>query len=392
MKIKNKKTKLWIARLMVFILIPIIIFLILYFTNNLNVLYDNIQKEVSKLSIVSITIITFLFIIDILKGWVSNYISDMLFPGEIKQIKKDTEEIKKEQISQGETLKNILENVDFDPRIIQEYLGQLTAISGLENKTKEIEKWYNDGKITEKIEKVLKMTVKYNQETIVAFEKKIKKLKQTSKDSEYVLALENLKNYLQNNKPEQVTKNYFDYIQKQKQQNIELLKKSIDATKQLFAYEETKQLFKELIKLEPTAENYFNYAYFLQKFNYINEAIEQYEEALQIYRKLAEENPRTYLPYVATTLNNLANLHSDKNEFPQALEKYEEALRIYRKFAEENPRTYEMDYARMLLMGVDLFKKEKKNLEEAKKILLKYKGIPYADKFLNIIDEIDSNK
>ena len=40
------------------------------------------------------------------------------------------------------------------------------------------------------------------------------------------------------------------------------------------------------------------------------------------------------------TLNNLAILHSDKNEFPLALEKYEEALNIYRELATKNTSTY----------------------------------------------------
>ena len=40
--------------------------------------------------------------------------------------------------------------------------------------------------------------------------------------------------------------------------------------------------------------------------NYFEQSKLKYEEALQIYRKLAEENPKTYLPDVAMTLTNLA--------------------------------------------------------------------------------------
>jgi tetratricopeptide (TPR) repeat protein len=60
--------------------------------------------------------------------------------------------------------------------------------------------------------------------------------------------------------------------------------------------------------------------------NEFPQALVNYEEALKIRRELAKENPRTYLPDVAMTLNNLAILQSDKNEFPQALVNYEEAL------------------------------------------------------------------
>ncbi len=125
-----------------------------------------------------------------------------------------------------------------------------------------------------------------------------------------------------------------------------------------------------------------------QKINEFPQALEKYEEALKIRRELAEKNPKTYLPYVATTLNNLANLHSAKNEFPQALEKYEEALKIYRELAEESPERYEIDYAKTLIIGVIYFKKDKENLEKAKNILIKYKHVPFANKLTDLINEL----
>ena len=39
-------------------------------------------------------------------------------------------------------------------------------------------------------------------------------------------------------------------------------------------------------------------------------AEEEYQEALQIYQKLAVENPRSFLPYVAMTLLNLSIFYS----------------------------------------------------------------------------------
>ncbi|MEB3120641.1 MAG: hypothetical protein VKL41_05395 [Snowella sp.] len=49
-------------------------------------------------------------------------------------------------------------------------------------------------------------------------------------------------------------------------------------------------------------------------------AEQEYQEALQIRRELAAENPVSFLPDVATTLNNLAVLHSDKNEMAITLD------------------------------------------------------------------------
>ena len=48
------------------------------------------------------------------------------------------------------------------------------------------------------------------------------------------------------------------------------------------------------------------------------EALKNYQEALQIRRALAKENPKAYLPNVAATLNNLAALQYAKNDFVEA--------------------------------------------------------------------------
>ena len=45
-----------------------------------------------------------------------------------------------------------------------------------------------------------------------------------------------------------------------------------------------------------------------------------YEEALNIYRQLAQKNPDAYLSYVAVTVNNLATLNGDQNR-PEAARK-----------------------------------------------------------------------
>ena len=113
-------------------------------------------------------------------------------------------------------------------------------------------------------------------------------------------------------------------------------------------FEKTTAHFEQSLRAERNAENVFAFAHFLQEHNVLMQAQPLYEEALQMYKALAEENPRTYLPDVAMTLNNLANLQKAKNEFGEALAKYEEALQIRRALAEENPRTYLPDVAMTL--------------------------------------------
>ena len=70
-----------------------------------------------------------------------------------------------------------------------------------------------------------------------------------------------------------------------------------------------------------------------------------YNEALEIYRRLANSTPQAYEPDVAQTLNNLANLYSDTQRFTDSEAMYKEALEIYRRLAESNPQAYESNVA-----------------------------------------------
>ena len=63
----------------------------------------------------------------------------------------------------------------------------------------------------------------------------------------------------------------------------------------------------------------------------------EYEEALKIYRELAEKEPETYLPYVAATLNNLGILDRAQNQPEEARKAFEEALNIYKSLARQDP-------------------------------------------------------
>ena len=54
------------------------------------------------------------------------------------------------------------------------------------------------------------------------------------------------------------------------------------------------------------------------------------------------------------TLNNLANLHCEKNEFPEAEAAYEEALQIRRDLANVNPQTY-LPHVAMTTVNLSIF-------------------------------------
>ncbi|MDR0915025.1 MAG: tetratricopeptide repeat protein [Oscillospiraceae bacterium] len=84
------------------------------------------------------------------------------------------------------------------------------------------------------------------------------------------------------------------------------------------------------------------------KLNKSADAEKEYREALVIRRKLAQTNPDTYLSNVATILNNLGNMHTNLTQYTDAEKTYQEALKYYRKLAQTNPDAYLPDVAMTL--------------------------------------------
>ena len=77
-------------------------------------------------------------------------------------------------------------------------------------------------------------------------------------------------------------------------------------------------------------------------------ALSHLQQALEIYRRLADAEPAAFEPDVAMTLNNLGALLSDLGDRAGAREKYEEALEIYRRLADAEPAAFEADVAMTL--------------------------------------------
>ena len=147
-------------------------------------------------------------------------------------------------------------------------------------------------------------------------------------------------------------------------------------------FEQVCKYFEEALRAATTSEIGFEYAVFLQKHNCFNQAKPLYEEALQVYRTLAEENPRTYLPDVAMTLNNLAILQKAKNEYGAAEANYTEALQLRRTLAEENPRTYLPDVA-MTLINLSIFYLQSKP-DSQQSVAMAMEVLSIAQAFSNI--------
>ena len=125
-------------------------------------------------------------------------------------------------------------------------------------------------------------------------------------------------------------------------------------------YNEALEIRRKLAKVYPdaylpdVAMTLNNLAILHRNLNQYPAAEKEYNEALEIRRELAKDNPDAYLPDVAMTLNNLATLHDDLNQFDAAEKEYNEALEIRRKLAEDNPDAYLPNVANTLnnLAGV----------------------------------------
>jgi tetratricopeptide (TPR) repeat protein len=70
------------------------------------------------------------------------------------------------------------------------------------------------------------------------------------------------------------------------------------------------------------------------------DARQHYEEALDYFRQLARRDPATYLPEVASTLVSLGHYARTQNRIDEARQHYEESSSIYRQLARQDPDKY----------------------------------------------------
>ncbi len=85
----------------------------------------------------------------------------------------------------------------------------------------------------------------------------------------------------------------------------------------------------------------------LSEQNRVEEARQDFDEALEISRALAQQNP-TYLPNVAMTLSNIGTLLRQQNRVEEARQKFVDALGLYREQARLNPTIYQPHVAETL--------------------------------------------
>ena len=112
------------------------------------------------------------------------------------------------------------------------------------------------------------------------------------------------------------------------------------------AYSKSLDIYRKLAKDNPDAYS----SYVADTLNHLaglyynagrfQDAEKEFEEVLEIRKQNAEEWPEASLLNLADSLNNLANLHFNVGRFQDAEKEYKEALEIKRKLAKDNPNAY----------------------------------------------------
>ena len=99
-------------------------------------------------------------------------------------------------------------------------------------------------------------------------------------------------------------------------------------------YERAVESFRSAIRTYPDyLDAYYNLGTVL-------DYLKNYSEALSIRRQLASSNPEAYLPDVAMSLYNLANLQYNLHQYEEAEKNYAEALAILESLEAKEPGTY----------------------------------------------------
>ena len=267
-----------------------------------------------------------------------------------------------------------MEGLNMAPQYIRALLKELPLEQGLEPTELALEGMLSNGRIHSEGAKCLVAEfVRFLFEHTSKITEEIKRLREAG-DSYLAGTLDEIKKVLTGESEQSLTTVYEEFKTREQQNEVRVLKELIEAAQIQFSFGEARSFYERLIELSPTVEHHFEYAYLLQILNDFEKARHHYEEALQIHRELAQQNPEAYLPKVATSLNNLGVLLRDTNDLKKAQDYYEEALQIRRELMEKNPEAYlpkiaaSLNNLGVLLSDTNDLKKAQDYYEEALQI------------------------
>ena len=242
-------------------------------------------------------------------------------------------------------LKGRMEELNMAPQYVRALLKELPLEQGLERTESTLEEMLTNGRIhSEGAKCLIAEFVRFLFERTDKITEEAKRLRKAG-DSYLAETLEEIKKVLTGESEQSLTAIYEKFKEQERQNEVKALEELIEAAQIQFSFGEARTFYEKLIKLAPTVEHHFNYAYLLQSLNDFDRARSQYDKTLQELRVLSKQNPEAYKPNLADTLNNLGNLLHATNELEQAQSYYEEALKIRREFAELNPEAYKPSLA-----------------------------------------------
>ena len=267
-----------------------------------------------------------------------------------------------------------MEGLNMAPQYIRALLKELPLEQGVKPTELALEGMLSNGRIHSEGAKCLVAEfVRFLFEHTGKITEEVKRLRETG-DSYLADTLDEIKRVLTGESEQSLTTVYEEFKTREQQNEVRVLKELIEAAQIQFSFGEARSFYERLIELFPTIEHHFEYAYLLQNLNDFEKARRHYEEVLQALRELAQQNPETYLPKVATSLNNLGVLLSDTNDLKKAQDYYEEALQIRRELAQQNPEAYlpkvatSLNNLGVLLHNTNDLKKAQDYYEEALQI------------------------
>jgi len=260
------------------------------------------------------------------------------------------------------------------PQYLRALLKELPLEQGLECTEQALEEMLANRRIHLEREKCLVAEfVRFLFEHTDKITEEAKRLREAG-DSYLAETLEEIKRVLTGESEQSLTTVYKEFKTREKQKDVRVLQKLIEAAQIQFSFGEARDFYERLIELAPTIEHHFKYAHLLHSLNDFKKAKTLYEKVLQELRELSKQNPEAYKPDVAMTLNNLGNLLSATNELKQAQDYYEEALKLYQDLAKQNSEVYKpyvattLNNLGTLLYATNELKQAQAHYEEALEI------------------------
>lgn len=136
------------------------------------------------------------------------------------------------------------------------------------------------------------------------------------------------------------------------------------------SYKEIANIYRQLADINPKEytplliEVLYKLGELQKRTNKLDEAEDTCLKILNIYKKLSKFQPKTYQPKVAHSLTDLADLQHKKASYNEAKQSYDDALTIYKALAQVSDQTYLL-YVAQTFGKLAKLQSDKKELKEA---------------------------